>query len=152
MMNTAFYDSSVGRIYISEENGNIVYIDFEKRPTENSENSPVLAEAVKQLSEYFAGERKAFDLPLEFRGTDFQKKVWNELIKIPFGQTKNYGEIAAVIGRPKASRAVGAACGRNNIIIVVPCHRVIGKNGKLTGFACGLDIKAKLLEHEGIKY
>ncbi|WP_137861649.1 MULTISPECIES: methylated-DNA--[protein]-cysteine S-methyltransferase [unclassified Sphingomonas] len=109
---------------------------------------PVLIAAESQLREYFAGTRTRFDLPLDFRGTDFQKSVWAELLAIPFGETRSYGEIAAKLGRPKASRAVGAANGRNPISIVAPCHRVIGSTGKLTGFAGGLDAKEYLLALE----
>lgn len=110
---------------------------------------PVLLAAEAQLREYFAGTRTRFDLPLDFRGTDFQKSVWAELLAIPFGETRSYGEIAMKLGRPKASRAVGAANGRNPISIVAPCHRVIGSTGKLTGFAGGLEAKAYLLGLEG---
>jgi methylated-DNA-[protein]-cysteine S-methyltransferase len=113
-------------------------------------NHPVLAEAARQLEDYFAGWRTAFDLPLDFRGSDFQKQVWAALLTIPFGQTRSYGEIARQIGRPGASRAVGAANGRNPISIVAPCHRVIGSGGSLTGFAGGLEAKAFLLRHEGM--
>ncbi len=114
-----------------------------------SPDHPVLAAAETQLKEYFAGTRTAFDLPLDFRGTDFQKSVWAELLAIPFGETRSYGEIAMKLGRPKASRAVGAANGRNPISIVAPCHRVIGSTGKLTGFAGGLEAKDYLLKLEG---
>lgn len=110
---------------------------------------PVLAATETQLKEYFAGSRTAFDLPLDFRGTDFQKSVWAELLAIPFGETRSYGEIAMKLGRPQASRAVGAANGRNPISIVAPCHRVIGSTGKLTGFAGGLEAKDYLLKLEG---
>lgn len=109
---------------------------------------PVLIAAANQLREYFAGTRTRFDLPLDLRGTDFQKSVWAELLAIPFGETRSYGEIAVKLGRPTASRAVGAANGRNPISIVAPCHRVIGSTGKLTGFAGGLEAKDYLLNHE----
>lgn len=109
---------------------------------------PVLVETERQLGEYFAGERRTFDVPLSFSGTDFQKRVWNALLTIPFGQTRSYREIALQIGRPTASRAVGAANGRNPISIIAPCHRVIGSTGKLTGFAGGLDAKTYLLKLE----
>jgi len=109
---------------------------------------PVLREAERQLREYFAGTRTAFDLPLDFTGTDFQKSVWQALLTIPFGETRSYAQIARQIGKPKAMRAVGAANGRNPISIVAPCHRVIGANGTLTGFAGGLDAKAHLLALE----
>jgi methylated-DNA-[protein]-cysteine S-methyltransferase len=101
----------------------------------------ILCAAERQLAEYFTGTRKSFDLPLEFVGTPFQKRVWAELLNIPFGQTRTYAEIATAIGKPRAFRAVGAANGRNPISIVAPCHRVIGKDGSLTGFAGGLKAK-----------
>ena len=106
---------------------------------------PILCLAEQQLGEYFAGRRKSFDLPLDFVGTPFQKKVWSELLNIPFGQTRTYGQIANAIGKPRAFRAVGAANGKNPISIVAPCHRVIGKDGSLTGFAGGLEAKECLL-------
>lgn len=111
---------------------------------------PVLAEAERQLAGYFDGARRGFDLPLDFRGTDFQKQVWHALLAIPFGETRSYAQIAAAIGRPAAVRAVGAANGRNPISIVAPCHRVIGTNGTLTGFAGGLEAKRFLLRLEGV--
>ncbi|GAO79688.1 MULTISPECIES: methylated-DNA--[protein]-cysteine S-methyltransferase [unclassified Sphingopyxis] len=111
---------------------------------------PVLVETERQLAEYFAGERRAFDVPLSFAGTDFQKRVWAALLAIPFGETRSYGEIADQLGNPGASRAVGAANGRNPISIIAPCHRVVGSNGKLTGFAGGLEAKAYLLDLERI--
>lgn len=118
---------------------------------EEDAEHPVLAETERQLGEYFAGERKAFDLPLDFHGTDFQKRVWEQLLAIPFGETRSYGEIARALGQPSASRAVGAANGKNPISIVAPCHRVIGTNGALTGFAGGLEAKQRLLALEGLE-
>lgn len=115
---------------------------------EEAPEHPVLAEAERQIQEYFAGERTSFSVPLDFRGTDFQKSVWAALLTIPFGETRSYGEIARQIGRPGASRAVGAANGRNPLSIVAPCHRVIGTNGALTGFAGGLAAKEALLGME----
>lgn len=109
---------------------------------------PLLVEAEKQLTDYFAGRRRAFVLPLAFEGTAFQRAVWAALLTIPFGKTRSYGEIARQVGKPAASRAVGAANGRNPLSIVAPCHRVIGVNGKLTGFAGGLEAKAWLLDME----
>lgn len=109
---------------------------------------PVLTRTKRQLNEYFAGTRKQFDLPLDFRGTDFQKSVWAALLTIPAGETRSYADIAAQIGRPRACRAVGAANGKNPISIVAPCHRVIGSNGSLTGFAGGLEGKRYLLDLE----
>ncbi|AWV87266.1 glycosyltransferase [Acinetobacter radioresistens] len=109
---------------------------------------PVLLQVRQQLEEYFEGNRQRFDIPLDFAGTEFQKLVWTELLKIPYGQTRSYGQIAQAIGRPKAMRAVGAANGRNPISIIAPCHRVIGASGALTGFAGGLDNKTILLNLE----
>lgn len=109
---------------------------------------PVLIETKRQLDEYFAGTRDRFDLPLDFHGTDFQKSVWAALLTIPFGETRSYAEIARALGRPTATRAVGAANGRNPISIVAPCHRVIGSDGSPTGFAGGLGGKKYLLELE----
>ncbi len=109
---------------------------------------PVLLETERQLSEYFAGSRTTFSLVFDPVGTDFQKSVWSALSTIPFGETRSYAQIARQVGRPKAVRAVGAANGKNPLSIVVPCHRVIGTNGKLTGFAGGLEVKGWLLNFE----
>jgi methylated-DNA-[protein]-cysteine S-methyltransferase len=112
---------------------------------------PVLVDTARQLGEYFDGRRTVFALPLVFVGTAFQRRVWNALLTIPFGETRSYAQIARQIGQPRAVRAVGAANGRNPISIVAPCHRVIGSTGKLTGFAGGLDVKAWLLALEGAR-
>jgi methylated-DNA-[protein]-cysteine S-methyltransferase len=109
---------------------------------------PVLCDAARQLREYFSGQRRTFDLPLEFRGTDFQRRVWTTLLTIPFGDTRSYLDVARSLGNPDAVRAVGAANGRNPISIIAPCHRVIGTSGALTGFGGGLEAKAWLLAHE----
>ena len=109
---------------------------------------PILLRTGEELEEYFAGARDAFTIPLDMRGTDFQKQVWETLLGIPFGETRTYGQLANLLGNPKATRAVGAANGRNPLAILVPCHRVIGYSGKLTGFAGGLDAKAHLLRLE----
>jgi methylated-DNA-[protein]-cysteine S-methyltransferase len=119
-------------------------------PRVEDADHPVLCEAERQLAAYFAGKRRAFDLPLDFQGTDFQKRVWTALLAIPFGETRSYGDIARAIGAPTAFRAVGAANGRNPLSIVAPCHRVIGTNGALTGFAGGMKAKAFLLRLEGL--
>ncbi|MDP5277605.1 methylated-DNA--[protein]-cysteine S-methyltransferase [Sphingomonas sp. DG1-23] len=135
--------SDAGLIAILWENdrpGRVKLRDREEAP-----EHPVLVETARQLDEYFAGKRTSFNVPLDFRGTDFQKSVWAALLTIPFGETRSYGAIARQIGRPSASRAVGAANGRNPISIVAPCHRVIGGNGALTGFAGGLAAKELLL-------
>ncbi|HQI39814.1 MAG: hypothetical protein B6D44_05250 [Ignavibacteriales bacterium UTCHB2] len=112
-------------------------------------DDPYLFGALNQLREYFAGERKKFNLPLDLEGTDFQKKVWKELQKIPYGKTISYKALSEKIGNVKAIRAVGKANGQNPVAIIVPCHRVIGSDGNLTGYASGLDIKEKLLLLEG---
>lgn len=118
--------------------GNIIEID----------DHPVLLETERQLREYFAGQRREFALPLDFQGTEFQRRVWSALLTIPYGQTRSYAQIAQQIGCPAAVRAVGAANGKNPLSIIAPCHRVLGSNGKLTGFAGGLETKAKLLSLE----
>ena len=117
-------------------------------PTENIEH-PLLGEAARQLNEYFGGERRTFTVALDPHGTAFQKRVWDALLTIPFGETRSYAQIAQQIGEPTAYRAVGAANGRNPLSIIAPCHRVIGTNGALTGFAGGLATKQKLLALEG---
>ena len=152
-MNRVTLDSPIGKIEICEEKGRITRIKIvsgEKFSPETE--TQLLLEVKKQLLEYFSGKRKTFDFPYEFSGTDFQKSVWRELEKIPFGETKTYGEIAAAIGNPKAGRAVGSSCNKNPLAIIVPCHRVIGAGGNLTGFACGTEVKKWLLGHEaGLK-
>lgn len=117
-------------------------------PTVAAPDYPLLNEAAAQLHAYFSGHRRSFDLPLDFRGTAFQRSVWEALLTIPYGETRSYGEIARQIGRPSAVRAVGAANGRNPLSIVAPCHRVIGGGGALTGFAGGLAAKRLLLDLE----
>ena len=120
--------------------------DYFKRSLERDDDA--FADAFAQLDEYFAGERDSFDLPLDAEGTDFQRAVWKALAEIPYGETRSYGQIAAVVGRPKAARAVGMANNRNPIAVVVPCHRVIGSGGALVGYAGGLGRKTWLLDHE----
>jgi methylated-DNA-[protein]-cysteine S-methyltransferase len=117
-------------------------------PSPRDDAHPLLREAGNQLAAYFAGKLRQFDLPLEMKGTDFQLRVWNLLIQIPYGQTRSYGDLARALGAPAAVRAVGAANGANPIAIVVPCHRVIGSNGTLTGYGGGLPLKRHLLELE----
>lgn len=109
---------------------------------------PIFIETEKQLSEFFKGERTMFKLDLDVEGTKFQKKVWSELLQIPFGQTQTYAQIARKIGNPAAVRAVGAANGKNPVSVIVPCHRVIGASGKLTGYAGGVEMKSRLLQLE----
>ena len=148
--------SPLGTLLLTAENGSLVGVHFpgqkHDRPRQphwqRADHDPVLAQARTQLAEYFAGRRARFDLPLAARGTPFQQAVWQALLAVPFGGTSTYGAIAAAIRRPRAVRAVGAAIGANPIGIVVPCHRIIGRDGSLTGYAGGLERKAKLLELE----
>ena len=152
-MNKTVIDSPIGKIAIFAENEKIIRINLKTDEKPDSViTEKILLKAEKQLFEYFSGKRRSFELEYEFSGTDFQKSVWRELEKIPFGETKTYGEIAAAIGNPKAGRAVGSSCNKNPLAIIVPCHRVIGAGGKLTGFACGTEVKKWLLGHEaGLK-
>lgn len=148
-----FYDTKIGTIGIAEENGAITDLYFSGEMTDSKailEETVILKETNKQLQEYFEGKRKVFDLPLAPKGTEFQQKVWQALKEIPFGETRSYGEIAKSIGQPKASRAVGGANNKNPLPIFIPCHRVIGANGKLVGYAGGLEIKKILLNIENL--
>jgi methylated-DNA-[protein]-cysteine S-methyltransferase len=156
-------ESPIGPLSICSDDTAITTIEFgsalsERLAAGDSRDSgpgpasvPVLAAAVAQLGEYFLGSRQTFELPLAPRGTEFQQAVWEQLRIIPFGETRTYGALARAIGRPQASRAVGAANGSNPLPIVLPCHRVVGSNGSLTGFGGGLPIKRWLLIHEGQK-
>lgn len=145
-------ETPIGEMYIAEEEEKIIEISLKKENLGyESKDTNLLREAAKQMQEYFEGKRREFSLPLEMGGTEFQKKVWNELLKIPYGDTRNYGEIAKNIGNPKAARAVGMANHDNKIAIVIPCHRVIGKNHKLVGYGLGLDKKEYLLNLERSK-
>ncbi|MEO8076537.1 MAG: methylated-DNA--[protein]-cysteine S-methyltransferase [Acidobacteriota bacterium] len=152
-------DSPVGRLTLVASGDGLAAILWENdRPervplligTEDSHH-PVLVAAEGQLEEYFAGRRTTFTVKLDVSGTEFQRRVWSALLTIPFGETRSYGQIARQIGSPDAVRAVGAANGRNPVSIIAPCHRVIGSTGKLTGFAGGLDAKARLLALEGAR-
>lgn len=139
---------------IIEQDSNIIGIELTNEPCSKNTDieNKVLLCAQKQLEEYFLKERINFDLPIKLVGSDFQVKVWNELLNISYGEVKTYGEIAKLIGNENASRAVGMACNRNPLMIIVPCHRVIGKNKQLVGYAGGIDIKQKLLDLEGSKF
>lgn len=142
----------IEKLYICEKDGKLVCVEPRKEAVPEGaslEETPLIKGAARQLSEYFAGKRKAFDLPLAPEGTDFQKRVWEELTKIPYGETRSYGELAAALGNPRAARAVGMANNRNHLMIVIPCHRVIGADGSLTGFGGGLGMKRALLALEG---
>jgi methylated-DNA-[protein]-cysteine S-methyltransferase len=150
-MRACFYESKIGRLCIAEKDGKItnVYLPGEAFPGDMEAcETPLLKEAVRQLESYFKGELKEFNLPLGPEGTDFMKKVWSALCEIPYGRTATYKDIAIKAGSPKGARAVGLANNRNPIPIFIPCHRVIGADGSLTGYAGGLDMKKKLLDIE----
>lgn len=143
------YNSPLGELYLIEEENFLVEINFYNAPKDTIEKeTSFLIKCRNELAEYFNKERKEFTIPIKLKGTDFQKKVWNSLLKIPFGETRSYKDIAIDIGNPKASRAVGMANNRNPLPIIVPCHRVIGSNKKLVGYGGGLDKKIFLLELE----
>lgn len=145
------YSSPIGFIIIDIEGEHIVLLEFVKdnsTPTANNDGNAVYAECASQLTQYFEGTLTQFSLPLKLRGTTFQNEVWNHLAAIPYGTTISYSDLAERIGRPKSTRAVGAANGQNPVSIVLPCHRVIGKSGKLTGYGGGLWRKEWLLDHE----
>ncbi|MGI9232262.1 MAG: methylated-DNA--[protein]-cysteine S-methyltransferase [Woeseiaceae bacterium] len=149
-----YLDTPIGELLLAGEEGSLSMIGFPKGAMRRDPepdwiyNEKPLEDARGQLMEYFAGKRKSFDLPLQLNGTEFQVSVLQALQNIPYGETVSYGEIAKRIGRPKAMRAVGAANGRNPIPIVVPCHRVIGSSGDMTGFGGGIDTKEALLRLE----
>jgi len=140
------YEAPIGKITIFSDGKHINAVRF--GAVKGGEETPLIAEAHKQLQEYFKGKRKDFDLPLKPLGTEFQKKVWKALQTIPYGETRSYKELAQAVGGANYCRAVGGANNKNPLAIIVPCHRVIGSNGELVGYAGGLKIKQKLLELE----
>ena len=146
MANGRCFSSPVGFFTIYEQNGALVRLALGKE--NESGSSPLLAAAVRELEEYFAGVRQVFDLPLAPKGTVFQQRVWHALQQIPYGQTASYKQLAAAVGNPLACRAVGGANNKNPLPIFIPCHRVIGTDGKMVGYAGGLKIKQFLLELE----
>lgn len=149
-MHWEIYESKIGPLTILCDDNALLAIDFGRQELKNAirGKTKLIGRAVNQLEEYLTGRRRAFDLPLKPRGTEFQKKVWNALLLIPYGKTKSYKDIAVMIDNPKGYRAVGMANNRNPIPIIIPCHRVIGTKGDLVGYGGGLDIKVKLLELE----
>jgi methylated-DNA-[protein]-cysteine S-methyltransferase len=151
-MNYFSRDTKIGTVTICADKKAVTRLNFGGCSNIIGENleTDVIKKAFIQLDEYLNNSRKTFDINLEYYGTDFQMSVWSALNKIPFGKTKTYKKVAADINRPKSSLAVGAACGKNLIPIFIPCHRVIGSGGNLTGYFGGIDIKRKLLEIEGI--
>lgn len=166
MINIYFYETSIGRIGIADNGKAITRLMFASNeeadrllPAGDASpaayqvaETPLIKKASVQLKEYLDGKRVAFDVPLYLEGTEFQKAVWEALKEIPYGETRSYGQIAERIGRPKACRAVGMANNRNPVAIIVPCHRVIGSDGKLVGYGGGMEIKEKLLALERENY
>lgn len=151
MKNVFFYESKVGKIGIADDGNAVTNIYFESEAGENDSQireTALIKEAHKQIEEYFDGNRKSFDIPISPSGTEFQQKVWNALQTIPYGETRSYKDIAIAVGNEKACRAVGMANNRNPISIIIPCHRVIGKDGKLVGYGGGLQTKDYLLKLE----
>jgi len=144
-------ETKIGPLGIVEDDRSLTHLFFHQKKSPERATwkwTPFLREVAKELKEYCSGKRKTFDIPLKFHGTDFQMSVWNALRTIPYGETRSYGEIAEQIGNAKACRAVGLANNRNPIVIIIPCHRVIGADGSLTGFGGGLPLKQQLLELE----
>lgn len=144
----AYYETEIGWIEIAGGDEGISSILFVDQPGEENSTHPIVVQAVKELDEYFQKKRRHFTVPLQPKGTDFQKRVWKALQTVPFGKTASYLDMATKIGNPKAVRAIGGANSRNPISIIVPCHRIIGKNGALVGYEGGLWRKEWLLKHE----
>lgn len=146
----AYYTSPIGEIKISSDENCITGLDFidEKEEKHDENLTEVLKDALNQLDEYFKGKRKQFDLKLKINGTEFQNKVWKELVNVPYGETRTYKDIAEAVNNPKACRAVGGANNRNRIAIIIPCYRIIGNRGRMVGYAGGLWRKEWLLQHE----
>ena len=147
------FDTPLGQMALAEEEGALtrLFLPGEGIPRLVSRETPLLSKGRDEILAYLWGERRSFDLPLDPMGTPFQQAVWAELRRIPYGETRSYAQVAAGIGKPKAVRAVGQANHRNPLPIFIPCHRVIGASGKLTGYGGGLDLKEKLLELEGAR-
>ena len=150
MEGIAYYLSPVGELEIESDGNKIIATRFLKDSKQAEFSTPAIQQCIEELDEYFYKGRKFFSVELDLRGTDFQKKVWNALLNIPFGKTASYSDLAIAIGDLKSVRAVGLANGQNPIPIIVPCHRVIGKDGNLVGYGGGLDKKEWLLRHEGV--
>ena len=150
MINYYFYETVIGYLTISADEQGITDVSFGKRNPVHAvcQETPVIKQAVSEVQEYLEGRRREFTVPLHPQGTDFQLRVWQVLRTIPYGKTWSYKQVATAAGNRKASRAVGMANNRNPIAIIIPCHRVIGANGRLVGYAGGLDVKEKLLEIE----
>ena len=142
------YETVLGDVTFVEEDGALLAISMQSDHGGIVQETPLIKDAFRQLSEYLIGERKEFDIPLRMKGTEFQKRVWTALLEIPYGETRSYKQIAEAIGNPKGVRAVGMANNRNQLLIVIPCHRVIGASGSLVGYGEGLEMKEFLLRLE----
>lgn len=154
-MSIFFYDTDIGKIGIEEKDGFVVKVHFGSNNSfkyEDIKETDVIKNAYVQLNKYLKGEIKEFNIPLKLDGTEFMKEVWSGLLKISYGETLSYKELGERIGRPKAARAIGLACNKNPIPIFIPCHRIVGSNGKLTGYLGGLNIKKQLLDIEKNNY
>ena len=145
---THTFNTPIGAVRLTEDDGSIIRIELVDTFDETTAPTPVLHEAAQQIKAFLCGNRQQLDFPIRMVGTPFQQRVWRVLQQIPYGTTCTYGEIATTIGNPRASRAVGMACNKNPLLLIVPCHRVVGANGTLTGFAYGTDAKQWLLELE----
>ena len=150
---SAYYQSPIGYLEIIANDNALVAIKQAqavpaKAKNNSSTSNKVINQTITELKDYFSGKTKQFSVPISFKGTEFQNKIWNTLLTIPYGQTTSYAEIAKKIGNPKAVRAVGSAIGRNPIPVIIPCHRVITSDGKMGGFAWGIDVKKELLKVE----
>ena len=145
---THTFSSPIGIVRLTEEDGAITRIELSDVVGAASAPTPLMHEAEMQIMAYLEGKRRLLDFPIRMMGTPFQQRVWRALQQIPYGTTRTYGEIATAIGNPRASRAVGMACNKNPLLLIVPCHRIVGAGGKLTGFAYGMNAKQWLLELE----
>ena len=149
MIHRYTYETVLGDVTLVEEDGALLAISLKSIQEGTEQETPIIQEAHRQITEYLKGERTVFDLPIRLRGTDFQQQVWTALLDIPYGETRSYKQIAEAIGNPKGMRAVGMANNRNPLLIVVPCHRVIGANGSMVGYGEGVEMKEFLLRLEG---
>lgn len=145
------YSLPLGILWIYADDKGITGISLREKTEVEKQETPLIRQAAEQLAEYMEGARRSFDVPLNLKGTPFQKSVWAALCDIPYGETRSYKQIAEAVGNPKGCRAVGMANNRNPVMIIVPCHRVIGMNGKLVGYAGGLDVKERLLAMEKVR-
>ena len=149
---THTFNTPIGAVRLTEEDGSIIRIELTDATAPSSAPTPLLREAEHQITAFLRGERRQLDFPIRMVGTAFQQRVWRALQQIPYGATRTYGEIATAIGNPRASRAVGMACNKNPLLLIVPCHRVVGTGGKLIGFAYGTEAKRWLLELESLSH